>query len=708
MTSDTDNQGTPRIRSSLFPNVPPYHIFLPPWKNYNCTISPALKEEEWQFPAQIMPVVRDVVEHAGFKIAKGILRCDDEKDVIMAGFIWDNLPLVEKSIDAIDFTRLKPGVKINKFPGFFDLNRKDLLWKNFYKMQVKYGIEVFGFHPDTFRLPAERKELIERMKTEKFSKLYIVKLPNNYCGIGACMIDHPKMIPQKKKVHTENNKKVTKEDPIIVQSYISNPYLINGYKFDFRIYVLVTSVDPLRIYLYKNGLVRFATEKFSTSKENLENMFIHLTNFTFNKKGNSVQDYPPGCQVNKWSVYELWDYLKEKDHIDPTPFWEGTKDVVIKTLLCGHENIDRMVKASVGSFYNNYNLLGLDIFIDTDLKPYLLEVNTIPSLFINQISKEIDLRLKAPLIAETMNIVGHHISTSVGARHKVDIVKSYLPEYEGKSVGYDHRMYCKVRSKEEEAKQVKYTNSYDGIISSENGALEVKDEDEEADGADESDELVNTNGINGETGAKEEDEAGVKLGVNGVNGGVEEQVGEKEGEAGITNGGTEVNGVENQEGKDEEEVEADEDEEYGEEEESEYEYSEESETSSEKCLENTTQSEKNVDLDILNDLTPCDVRVLMTSEEELTQMETFERIFPRTDTFHYLQYISSTNYYDLLLAAWETKYAGCREEGRQRLRELAEQKLHLQVPEAEKKIRTPHKSPKEKRKFNTPHIFNRK
>ena len=54
---------------------------------------------------------------------KGILRCDDEKDVLMAGFIWDNLPLVEKTIDAIDFTRLRPAVKINKFPGFLDLNR---------------------------------------------------------------------------------------------------------------------------------------------------------------------------------------------------------------------------------------------------------------------------------------------------------------------------------------------------------------------------------------------------------------------------------------------------------------------------------------------------------------------------------------------------------------------------------------------------------
>lgn len=51
-----------------------------------------------------------------------------------------------------------------------------------------------------------------------------------------------------------------------MQQYIHNPMTINGFKFDLRVYVGVTSYDPLRVYVYQDGFVRFATESYTTGK----------------------------------------------------------------------------------------------------------------------------------------------------------------------------------------------------------------------------------------------------------------------------------------------------------------------------------------------------------------------------------------------------------------------------------------------------------
>ena len=78
-------------------------------------------------------------------------------------------------------------------------------------------------------------------------------------------------------------------DHMVVQRYLTKPYLIDGYKFDLRIYVLVTSVNPLEAFIYKEGFGRFSTQPYTLDPTDKANKYIHLTNVSINK--NNLKNY---------------------------------------------------------------------------------------------------------------------------------------------------------------------------------------------------------------------------------------------------------------------------------------------------------------------------------------------------------------------------------------------------------------------------------
>lgn len=77
---------------------------------------------------------------------------------------------------------------------------------------------------------------------------------------------------------------------MIVQRYLTKPYLIDGYKFDLRLYVLVNGIAPMRIYIFEDGLARLATVPYKTpAPNNMNNLFMHLTNYAINKENEAYQ-----------------------------------------------------------------------------------------------------------------------------------------------------------------------------------------------------------------------------------------------------------------------------------------------------------------------------------------------------------------------------------------------------------------------------------
>lgn len=98
----------------------------------------------------------------------------------------------------------------------------------------------------------------------------------------------------------------------VVSHYIDRPLLINNLKFDLRIYVAISSVHPLRLYVYEDGLARFATEPYRIDQVK-GNRFVHLTNYAVNKENpNFKPNSDPSVDHigSKWSLLALKEYLR--------------------------------------------------------------------------------------------------------------------------------------------------------------------------------------------------------------------------------------------------------------------------------------------------------------------------------------------------------------------------------------------------------------
>lgn len=162
--------------------------------------------------------------------------------------------------------------KTNHFPLSWHLGNKDLLWRGICRLRRRVG-PACEITPQGYVLPDESKPWAAA-REQNPKAAWIFKPVNSSCGRGI-------------RVLTSQISRSVEDELVkrggIVQRYITNPLTVNGYKFDLRIYVVVASYDPLRIYLNDEGLARFATEKYSASPKTLSSRTMHLTNYSVNK-----------------------------------------------------------------------------------------------------------------------------------------------------------------------------------------------------------------------------------------------------------------------------------------------------------------------------------------------------------------------------------------------------------------------------------------
>jgi len=125
------------------------------------------------------------------------------------------------------------------------------------KMRHVHG-NIYNFVPESFMLPNEYIKFLQLFSEETHQQRH-----SNAGNTNSIWICKPADLSRGRKIFVFNDvAELNYDQQNVVQRYVKDPLLIHGYKFDLRIYVLVTSFHPLTVYLYRNGLVRFSTEKY--------------------------------------------------------------------------------------------------------------------------------------------------------------------------------------------------------------------------------------------------------------------------------------------------------------------------------------------------------------------------------------------------------------------------------------------------------------
>ena len=224
----------------------------------------------------------------------------------------------------------------------------------------------------------------------------------------------------------------------VAQQYVPRPLLIDGFKFDLRLYVLVTACSPLRVYMFHNGLVRLCTKAYEApDASNLGDHCMHLTNYAINKHSENfvpnefAEEQDAG---SKRSLAWFMEWFAER-HGDGRAalLWQRMGFLCTKMLLPilptlqreygevfekkkkqknvakenekgshHHHHPTTMTDDEAADGSHCFEILGVDVMVDEALKPWLIEVNTLPSFATDS---PLDDAVKAAVLEQTLQTV---------------------------------------------------------------------------------------------------------------------------------------------------------------------------------------------------------------------------------------------------------------------------------------------------------------
>lgn len=297
--------------------------------------------------------------------------------------------------DPAVFRKASPQHKINHIPGNSCLTIKSSLYRTVSSMRERVS-EQFGpqsdavsrlsFLPDVYVMPEDYHALQQAALDDPASH-WILKPANASRGRGIRVLTDVATAPA--------------QAPWMVQRYLERPHTMRQRKYVLRLYVLISSIEPLRVYLYRQGFAKLASEPYDVN--DAENLYSQLTNPDINALNHGAEAPVEFVDLDR---YRQW--LHEEGH-DEQKLFRHIHELVTLTMIAAVEPMRQRSHACKADPRGCYELLGLDCLIDQDLKPWILECNLSPSLGICAAPEDggaIESEIKRQLVSDMTSLVG--------------------------------------------------------------------------------------------------------------------------------------------------------------------------------------------------------------------------------------------------------------------------------------------------------------
>ncbi|EAY12297.1 Tubulin-tyrosine ligase family protein [Trichomonas vaginalis G3] len=285
-----------------------------------------------------------------------------------------------------DFEAVKPWQKLSHFHSVDLIGRKDEFHQRIQELTERMGYSETLFYQQTYILPDDFDKIINAWSTSQY---WILK---------------PRASSKGQNIEVRDSSEQTYPPyPYLVQKYLDRPFLIMGRKFDIRFYTLVTSVEPMTIYIHRHGLGLFCTVPFDKSK-GVNEPRMHITNWEVNKNSEffvrpkGIEEKP---EDSKWSLPFFFKWLQENGY-DSEKIKKDMEYAAIKATIAGMDKVRDSHKNHVNNRHQCFELLGIDMLLDEDLNPTVVEINVSPGM--TGTDSALDKWMKTEVLLDTYNM----------------------------------------------------------------------------------------------------------------------------------------------------------------------------------------------------------------------------------------------------------------------------------------------------------------